>query len=102
MNSKILTLLGFAARAGKLAFGMDAASFALKGKKSHLIVVAADTSAKSRKEIGFFAEKAGIKVIDLTFSGQELSHAVGKKCGILSVNDESFASGVCKAIDETI
>lgn len=96
MNSKIMTLLGFAAKAGKLAFGMDAATFALKGKKSHLIIVAADLSEKSRKEISFFAEKAAIEVLELLENGEALSYAVGKKCSIISVNDKGFKESILK------
>ncbi len=97
MNSKILTLLGFAAKAGKLAFGMDAAVAALKGKKSHLIVVAADLSEKSRKEIGFFADKSGVEVLGAFENGEALSHAVGKRCSIISVNDKGFKESILKA-----
>ena len=48
MNSKVLTMLGFAAKAGKLSFGMDAAVSSIKAKKARLIIVAADVSEKSQ------------------------------------------------------
>ena len=46
-NSKALTLLGFASKAGKLSFGADAALKSLKEKKAKLIVAACDVSEKS-------------------------------------------------------
>ena len=94
MNSKILTLLGFASKAGKLSFGMDATIFSIKAKKSKLIVVAADVSEKSKKEVKFFAGK--IPVMELIIDKQTLSHAVGKQCGILSVNDDGFKNSLMK------
>ena len=100
MSNKILTLLGFAAKAGKLSFGFDAVRTALSQKKSKLLLVANDVSSKSKKEVCFFGEKFGTKVVVLgQFDMETISHAVGKKCGIISVNDESFSSGIASAID---
>ena len=96
MNSKVLTLLGFAAKAGRLSFGMDATVFSIKSKKAKLIIVASDISSKSQKEVKFFADK--IPVLELEIEKQTLSHAVGKQCGILSVNDEGFKNSILKLI----
>ena len=98
--SKVLTLLGFAAKAGKLAFGFDAACSALSQKKSKLLLIANDVSPKSKKEIQFFGDKFKIEVIVLENTDmQTLSHAVGRKCGIISVNDMSFSNGLISAIN---
>ena len=94
MNSKVLTMLGFAAKAGKLSFGMDAAVSSIKAKKARLIIVAADVSEKSQKEIKFFAAKTPVVVLETV--KEKLSHAVGKQCGILSVNDEGFKNSILK------
>ena len=100
MSNKALTLLGFAAKAGKLAYGMDAAVTALKTKKAQLIVVAADISEKSRKEISYHAGNTPVMITE--FSIDTLSHAVGKKCGIISVNDKGFSQSIMKKIKEEI
>ena len=52
MNDKILTLLGFASKSGKLSYGFDAVKTALSQKKSKLVLIANDVSQKSKKEIG--------------------------------------------------
>lgn len=96
MQNKTLTLLGFAAKAGKLAYGADASLISLKKKKSYLIIVACDLSEKSRKEINFYAEKYNVKVITLTVDKETLSKAVGRKCGIISVNEKGFAMSIIK------
>ncbi len=98
MESKILSLLGFAAKAGKLAFGMDAAVSAVKQGKSKCVVAAKDISAKSFKEISFHCQRNGVTVKRLEDSDmQTLSRAIGrKKCGIVSVNDSSFSSAILR------
>ena len=97
--NKVLTLLGFASKAGKLSYGFDAVRTSLSQKKSKLLLLANDISQKSKKEILFFGNKYNVSVIDLEqIDIQTLSHAVGRKCGIISVNDESFTSGLLAAI----
>ncbi len=92
MKNKLLTLLGFATKARKLSFGFEASVGAIKSGKSKLIVVAEDISEKSRKEILFFADKGNIKCMFLEgIDIKALSDAVGRKCGILSVNEQNFA-----------
>lgn len=100
MNDKILTLLGFATKAGKLSYGFDAVKTALAQSKSKLVLIANDLSQKSQKEVVFFADKFKTKVLVLqSYDMGTLSHAVGRKCGIISVNDSSFADGVLSAIN---
>ncbi len=95
MNSKILTLLGFAKKAGKLSFGMDMSKDALKKHKSFLVVIASDVSQKSQREISFFANSNNVPLIILNnIDIETVSKAVGRKCGIISVNDKSFAEAI--------
>ena len=99
MNDKILTLLGFAAKAGKLSYGFDAVKTALTKNKSTLVLTACDVSQKSQKEVLFFCDKYNSKSIFLSdYNMETLSRAVGRKCGILSVNDSSFSEGITKAV----
>ena len=97
MNNKILSLLGFASKSGKLSFGFAASKETILKNKSRLIVISSDISDKSRKEIRFTAEKNGIEIIELNDTDQiKLSNAVGRSCGIVSVNDSSFASAIAE------
>ena len=97
MESKILTLLGFASKAGRLSFGFASSLEAVNKKKSKLLLVASDISEKSKKEIRFAAEKNGVEIINLQSTDTNtLSHSVGRNCGIISVNDDSFASAVAE------
>ncbi len=92
--NKTLTLLGFASKARKLSYGLNASKESAKNGKSKLLIVCSDISEKSKKEIVFFSEKYKIPFKVLKETMQELSVAVGKECGIVSVNDAEF----CKSI----
>ncbi len=94
MNDKVLSLLGFASKSGNLSFGMDSTKESLKKGKTKLILVAADISEKSLKEIRFFADKQSVEVISVEYSGDTLASATGRKGGILSVNDQGFANAI--------
>lgn len=95
MKNKVLTLLGFAAKAGKLSYGACACKTALKTRRSKAILCAENLSEKSLKEIAFFSGKSNVKVFSLSdISITDLSQAVGHKCGIISVNEKGFAQSL--------
>lgn len=97
-DGKALALLGFAAKAGRLSYGMDSALKSLKTGKAKLVITACDVSQKSRKEAAFFAEKGSVKLLTLErLDIRTLSDAVGRRCGILSINDSGFADAFLKA-----
>ena len=101
LNNKILRLLGFAAKAGALSYGFEAAVTSVKASKASLVLVAEDISPKSRKEVAFFADKKAVKNFTLKgFDIKTISDAVGRKCGIISVNDTGFANALEKALIE--
>lgn len=95
MNNKLLTLLGFAAKSVKLSYGMNAVKYAINSGKSKLVLTASDISPKSRKEIDYYCEKSNVKHIPLeSIDMGTVSAAVGRKCGIISVNDLGFADSI--------
>ena len=102
-SNKTLSLLGFAAKAGKLSFGTHATTYAITSKKAKLVCAAEDISEKSVKELKFNASKVGIPVIILKgISTQLVSQRIGKNCGILAVNDHGFAKALLEKQSETI
>lgn len=100
MSQKTLTLLGFASKAGKLSFGMSAAETAIKSGKAKLIISAGDISAKSQKEITYTANKYDIPVRVIGENIETLSSAVGRRCGIIAVNDLNFAQSISSQEEE--
>ncbi len=101
MNSKSRSLLGFAAKAGRLSYGMEATVDSLKRGRAYLALAACDISAKSKKEVAFFADQNAVRFCVLNEADSKtLSDAVGRKCGILSINDSGFADAFIKAHEE--
>ncbi len=94
MNDKFLALIGFASKSGNLSFGADSVNESLKRNKAKLVIIANDISDKSRKEIKFFASKSDVPVLDAEYDISVLSHATGKKGGIISVNEIGFANAI--------
>ncbi len=94
MSSKLFGLLGFGAKAGKLSYGMASTLEAMQKKKSFLVLAAGDVSKKSQKEISFSCNKYNVRFIPLSVDMERLSLAVGRRCGIISVNDKGFADAI--------
>ncbi len=99
MKNKVLTLLGFASKAGRLQFGMAKSIESVKNGKSKLLVYANDVSDKSKKEVKFISHNKNLGCISLEeVTIEELSAAVGRKCGIISVCDNGFAEAILKLL----
>ena len=94
--------MGFASKAGKLSYGFDASVISAKTKKAKLIAFSEEISPKSKKEIQFYSQKNNIDFILLEdMDIQTVSEAVGRKCGIVSVNDKGFADAILKIYNES-
>lgn len=97
MQDKVLSLLGLARRAGKLAIGFEAAKAAVRNGSARLLAAAGDISEKTWKNLTFEGERAGTPVIRLTRTQAEISRACGIKTGVVSVLDEGFAKAITAA-----
>ena len=98
--------MGLARKAGKLAMGNDAAEEAMVQGETRLLILAGDLAPRTRRNISRAAEDAGVTVADTPLTMDEISWAIGRRTGILSVNDEGFAKkmeALCREllIDET-
>lgn len=94
MNSKLLSLLGLARRAGRLSPGYDAAVQDARQGKAKLLLAARDVSDKTYKNLCYEAGRAGIPAARVPCEMQELGRACGIRAGVLSVTDEGFAKAV--------
>lgn len=91
MNDKLLSLLGLARRAGRLTMGNDAVMGSVEEGASALILLASDLSPRTTRSVEQAAEAAGTEVRRINQSMDEISMALGKRCGVVSVNDTGFA-----------
>ena len=80
--------------------GFDSIQDSVKRKKINLIIVASDTSDKTKKEMKFTCDKYGIPfVIFGNIEGN--SHAIGKKNrALIGICDSGFAKKFLELINE--
>ncbi len=96
--NKTLTAIGLSKRAGKLITGFEAVCEGLSGKGFCGVILAADISEKTEKEICFFAGKYNRSVVKADFTMDESLSAVGKRTGVFLINDEGLFKAAVKHI----
>ncbi len=96
--NKILSTICLCRRASKLTLGFDAVVEELRGEKFGGVILAEDVSAKTEKEIRFYAEQNGKEVIKADFSMKDAEKAIGKRAGVFLINDEGLFGSVKKHI----
>ena len=98
-DKKLFGLLTMCRRAGKAALGFDAAKDAAVKHRADLILLSSDISAKTGREIGYYAEKNGIATIRTGLTMNEFDVGLGKKTGIIAICDKGFAKKTAELID---
>ena len=93
-DKKIFGLIGFAARARKVASGGFMTENAIKSGKSHMVLLSVEASDNTKKK--FTNMCAHYKIPIYIFgSKDELGHAMGQEMRtVLSVNDAGFAKAM--------
>lgn len=99
MNDRILSLLGLCRRAGKLVIGADPTIESINKGKSKIVIFANDFSKNSIKPVLTAAHSGNIKAFCINRCKDELSFALGKLCGVLSVEDKGFADKLSQLIE---
>ncbi len=99
MNDRILSFLGICRRAKKLVIGAESAIQSAQNGSSQLIIYASDFSRNSLKPVLNAARDCGVSAVMLNRTKEELSFAVGKLCGVASVDDNGFAAKLRQMIE---
>lgn len=95
-NNKILGLIGLAARARKISFGADSVELQSQKKKVYLIILAQNSSERTKEKFQKISEKYNIPII-VTESIETLSKAIGKNNkAILGVEDINLSKEIQK------
>ena len=100
MDEKLLRLLGLARRAVRLSLGSEAARDALKKRKPALLLLASDLSARAAGEFSALAERAAVPSRSIRATMSEVEAALGKRSGVIAVNDMGFAKALRAMIAE--
>ena len=94
MENKIYGLLGLCAKAGKLSFGTEAVLEKINKNKAKLVIIAKDTSEKSKQRIIDICKRENIQyyILGNIF---ENSRAIGKvNKAIIAIEDKNFAEAI--------
>ena len=96
MNSKLLSMLGLAKRAGAIIIGTDLVTKTLPSGRVKLVMYAEDASANTEKKITDKCRFYNTSCIKTGFSGDELAHATGKLSSVMviGITDENFSKGL--------
>ena len=87
-------LLTICRKAGKLEAGFARAKDAIQGGYAACILLTADLSEKSRKEVLYFAEKQHVPVVQTDWEMAEVRLLFGQRAGILTICEAGFAQRI--------
>lgn len=97
---KRLNNLGLCSRARGLISGEEMVYEAIKAKKVYYVFLASDASENTKKKIIDRGNTYGV-YCDLSFSGHELSHAIGKENRmVVGITNQGFVKILKKLGDE--
>ena len=79
--------------------GFDMAAQNIKDNNAKLILLAADISPKSAKEIIRLTDRHEIDVINIPAAMDEVMGVTGKRAGILAITDKGLSESLRKSLD---
>ncbi|RKJ80461.1 hypothetical protein D7X33_06040 [Butyricicoccus sp. 1XD8-22] len=92
-DNGILSLLGLAKRAGKLAAGDDPVRELAQDGVIRAVFLASDAGAASSRQAAFTAGKEGVPLLTLPVTKAELGGALGRNaCALCALSDSGFAA----------
>ncbi len=102
-EKKLMSLLGFAARARKLVCGTDLCRDEIRRGNLSLIIVADNASANTKKRIADACRYYGADMCIAPITSLELSHQIGKSANIavVGVTDANFINGIYALFEDT-
>lgn len=99
MQDRVLSMLGLATKAGKIASGEFSVEKAVKSNKAYLVIVSADASDNTKK---MFTNMCTFYKVPIYFYADKeaLGNAIGKLTrASVAVLDEGFAKSLVKNLD---
>ncbi len=112
-NKKLLSMLGFAMRAGRLSCGTDKVCDEIRRhgrpneqgmeqakKPVGIVIIAQDASANTRKRVVNACHYYRVGCLESTVSSEELGDRIGKSSltAVCATFDRSFVDGILKAV----
>lgn len=98
-KKKMLSYMGFAAKARKIVNGYNTCVFTMEKRKVKLLIIAADLAENSKKKMISAAKKFNVEY-RIFGDSDEMSRMTGTSGkGIFGITDENFANVILKEID---
>ncbi len=99
-KKKMLSYMGFAAKARKIVNGYNTCVFTMEKRKVKLLIIAADLAENSKKKMISAASKFNVEY-RVFGDSEEMSRMTGTAGkGIFAITDENFANVISKEIDQ--
>ncbi|MFQ7467673.1 L7Ae/L30e/S12e/Gadd45 family ribosomal protein [Dialister invisus] len=99
MNEPIYRLLGLCMKAGRLLSGSEQIKTAVKDGKGILLILAEDSSERTKEEYIRLAKLSGI-TWRIFGEKEKLGHAVGKGIrAVILISDSGFGTSLLQRID---
>ena len=99
-NNKVLSLLGLATKAGKVASGEFSTEKSVKSGRGFLVLVADDASQNTRKKFQNMCDFYEVPIYFIA-NKEELGRFCGKEFrASLAVQDENFAKAMLKELQK--
>ncbi|HHY77287.1 MAG TPA: 50S ribosomal protein L7ae [Clostridiales bacterium] len=90
-RNKILTMIGFAYKSGKVISGQDPIKLALRKRKIKLLIIAEDASNNTKDKFTNSARYYNVPYF-VCLTKEELSMSLGRKIrSVIGIIDENFA-----------
>jgi ribosomal protein L7Ae-like RNA K-turn-binding protein len=101
MREKTLKFLGLMRRANALQVGENNTGEAVRAGKAKLLLLASDASENAKKRAESFVGGRSCLLLELPFSKEELSSALGLGgCSMAAVTELGFANALIKRLQE--
>lgn len=91
---KITSYITLCQKAGKLSKGYENTRHEILKGKVHLVLVFKELSENTKKAVFSFCEEGKIECIEIDKSLDEAEFYIGKRCGILGIEDAGFARAI--------
>ncbi|MBQ8747843.1 MAG: ribosomal L7Ae/L30e/S12e/Gadd45 family protein [Clostridia bacterium] len=93
--ARLASMIGLCRRAGRLGCGTDIVTGALKTGGVHLVLLAKDPSARTRKVVTDKCAFRNVTLIEIPLTREQLGAACGKSpLSAVCVTDPNFASAI--------
>ena len=99
MKSKLIDTITFCKRLGKLTIGFDVVKTAVQTGEAQVVLLAADLSPKTQKEVEYLCGIFEIPFRRTEITLDEYWYLIGKRAGVIAVTEEGFANKIINLID---